>query len=131
MIFDVVAMPNIQDTLETSFIIQVDDLLKTAFLTAAIEVPLFYICGYRNVKDCIYFAAVNLVSNLLLNEFLAEVETENYWAVVIVCEIFVVILEFVLCRYWINADSKHLLKVLIFTNLVSFLSGVVYYVILG
>ena len=130
MIFDVVAIPSIQDTLESSYILQTDDLLKTAFLTAAIEVPLFYICGYRNIKDCIYFAAVNLVSNLLLNEFLAEIETENYWAVVIVCEIFVVILEFTLCRYWIKTDSKHLLKVLIFTNLVSFLSGVVYYILL-
>ena len=129
MIFDVVAMPNIQDTLETSFIIQADDLLKIAFLTAAIEVPLFYICGYRNVRDCIYFAAVNLVSNLLLNEFLAEAETENYWLVVTICEIFVVILEFILCKYWIKTDSKRLLKVLIFTNLVSFLSGVVYYVL--
>ena len=129
MIFDVVAMPSIQDTLETSFIIQADDLLKTAFLTAAIEVPLFYICGYRNVKDCIYFAAVNLVSNLLLNEFLAEIETENYWTIVVICEIFVVILEFILCKYWIKTDSKRLLKVLIFTNLVSFLSGVVYYVL--
>ena len=129
MIFDVVAMPSIQDTLETSFIIQADDLLKTAFLTAAIEVPLFYICGYRNVRDCIYFAAVNLVSNLLLNEFLAEIETENYWTIVVICEIFVVILEFILCKYWIKTDSKRLLKVLIFTNLVSFLSGVVYYVL--
>ena len=129
MIFDVVAMPSIQDSLETSYIIQADDLLKTAFLTAAIEVPLFYICGYRNVKDCIYFAAVNLVSNLLLNEFLAEVETENYWTVVVVCEVFVVILEFALCRYWIKTDSKRLLKVLIFTNLISFLSGVVYYIL--
>ena len=129
MIFDVVAMPSIQDSLETSYIIQTDDLLKTAFLTAAIEVPLFYICGYRNVKDCIYFAAVNLVSNLLLNEFLAEVETENYWTVVVVCEVFVVILEFALCRYWIKTDSKRLLKVLIFTNLISFLSGVVYYIL--
>lgn len=131
MIFDVVAMPNIQDTLETSYIIQADDLLTTAFLTVAIEVPLFYICGYRNIKDCIYFAAVNLISNLLLNEFLTEVETENYWAVVIVCEVFVVILEFILCRYWLETDSKRLLKVLIFTNLISFLSGVVYYIILG
>ena len=129
MIFDVVVMPSIQDTLETSFIIQVDDLLKTAFLTAAIEVPLFHICGYRSIKDCIYFAAINLVSNLLLNEFLAKVETENYWTIVAVCEIFVVILEFILCRYWIKTDSKRLLKVLIFTNLVSFLTGVVYYVL--
>ena len=130
MIFDVVVMPSMQETIESNYIIQADDLLRTAFLTAAIEVPLFYICGYKNFKDCIYFAAVNIVSNLLLNEFIAEIDLENYWTAVIVCEIFVVILEFALCSFWIKTDGKRLLKILIFTNLCSFLSGIVYYTLL-
>ena len=129
MIFDVVAMPSIQEALVSDHIIQANDFMQTAFLTMFIEVPLFYICGYRNIKDCTYFAAVNLVSNLLLNEFLTEVETESYLAVVLLCEVFVVILEFVLCGYWIKTDEKHLMKVLIFTNLISFLSGIVIYYI--
>ena len=127
MIFDVALMPNSLDILETVNITQADELLMIAFSTAAIEVTLFYLCGYRNIKDCIYFAFVNIVSNLLLNEFLHQVATDNIWAVVIVCEIFVVILEFALCSYWIETNQRRLLKVLIFTNLTSFLSGVIYY----
>ena len=127
MIFDVVAMPSIQEAFVPDYIIQSNDLLETALLTVVIEVPIFYICGYRNFKDCVYFAAVNIVSNLLLNEFISEIDSENYWTVAIICEVFVVILEFVLCSYWIKINKKRLLKVLIFTNLTSFLSGVVYY----
>ena len=129
MIFDVVVVPSIQEAFVSDSIIQANDFLQTAFLTMFIEVPLFYICGYRNIKDCIYFGAVNLVSNLLLNEFLTEVETENYVTVVLLCEVFVVILEFILCSYWIKTDKKHLMKVLIFTNLISFLSGIIIYYI--
>ena len=117
------------DILEVSNATQSDDLLQIAFITAAIEVSIFYLCGYRNIKDCIYFVAVNIISNLLLNEFLHQVNVYDIWVVVIICEIFVVILEFALCSYWIETDRKRLLKVLIFTNLISFLCGIIFYIL--
>ena len=43
------------------------DLLTLAIWTILIEVPLFYFCGYREKRQLLYFAGVNLVSNLLLN----------------------------------------------------------------
>ena len=129
MIFDVALIPNSIDILETSNATQSDDLLQIAFITAAIEVSIFYLCGYRNIKDCIYFVAVNIISNLLLNEFLHQVNVYDIWVVVIICEIFVVMLEFALCSYWIETDRKRLLKVLIFTNLTSFLCGIIFYIL--
>ena len=45
------------------------DLLTLAIWTILIEVPLFYFCGYREKRQLLYFAGVNLVSNLLLNGF--------------------------------------------------------------
>ena len=129
MIFDVALIPNSMDILEVSNATQSDDLLQIAFITAAIEVSIFYLCGYRNIKDCIYFVAVNIISNLLLNEFLHQVNVYDIWVVVIICEIFVVMLEFALCSYWIETDRKRLLKVLIFTNLISFLCGIIFYIL--
>lgn len=98
------------------------DLLEFAALTVLIEVPLFYLCGYRKGGDCLYFAAVNVVSNLLLNEFLSVTDATSYWRIILPCEVVVVLLEFVLCTYRFEARRK-LLGVLIFTNATSFLIG--------
>ena len=118
-----------QDIFDIGFFYQ-SDLLQFAFMTVLIEVPLFYICGYRKLKDCVYFAAVNIMTNLLLNEFLETVGYDNYWTIVCICEVFVVLLEFALCSYWLNTDNKKLFKVITFTNFVSFLAGVIYYIVL-
>ena len=128
MIFDAVIISEFTDIAENNFVF--DDLFTTAFCTVFIEVLLFYMCGYRNLKDCIYFSAVNIISNLLLNEFLSKIPNENYWSVVLACEVCVVLLEFALCSYWIESDRKRLFKVLVFTNCVSFLTGVIYYFII-
>ncbi len=100
-----------------------EDILIFALITAAIEVPIFFLCGYRRAKDLIYFAAVNVVSNLLLNDFLQGVETDL--PIIFAGEIFVVVLEFVLCSYWIKSARRKLLKVLILTNATSFFIGVI------
>ncbi|MBR1398017.1 MAG: hypothetical protein IJ563_10870 [Selenomonadaceae bacterium] len=118
-----------QDVLDIGFFYQ-SDLLQFAFMTVLIEVPLFYICGYRKLKDCVYFTAVNIMTNLLLNEFLGTIGYDNYWTIVCICEVFVVLLEFALCSYWLNTDNKKLFKVITFTNFVSFLAGVIYYIVL-
>lgn len=98
------------------------DLLEIAALTVLIEVPLFYLCGYRRLGDCLYFAAANIVSNMLLNEFLTATDAALYWRIILPCEVVVVLLEFVLCTYRFEA-RKRLLGVLIFTNATSFLIG--------
>ena len=44
-------------------------LLDAALATAAIETPIFWLCGYRRAAEWRWFFVVNIVSNLLLNEF--------------------------------------------------------------
>ena len=99
-----------------------EELTFYALATIFIEVPIFFLCGYRRRKDIIFFAAVNLISNFLLNEFLQT--TSLSWEIIFVGEIFVVILEFVLCSYWIKENHLKLIKVLVLTNLISFSTGI-------
>ena len=98
------------------------DLLTYALMTVLIEVPLFFLCDYRRVGDCFYFAGVNVITNLLLNEFLSTIDAELYWQVILPAEVIVVLLEFALCSYRF-ADGKKLFKTLCFTNATSFLIG--------
>ena len=127
MIFDVAIISEVQDLNNFENISRIDDLMKFAFWTVAVEVPIFYFCGYRKFEDYLYFAAVNVISNLLLNEFLMNIDFDNYMIIVLIGEVFVVILEFVLCWYVIKSDRQRLLKIIIFTNVVSFISGMIYY----
>ncbi|MBR3051127.1 MAG: hypothetical protein IKG61_06725 [Selenomonadaceae bacterium] len=123
MIFDVAVVPTpAQFFFGNDFALQAD-LLPPVLLTVLIEVPLFYLCGYRKFGDCLYFAAVNVISNLLLNEFLESTDAALYWQIILPCEIIVVILEFVLCSYRFVENRRKLLSVIIFTNAVSFLAG--------
>ncbi len=101
------------------------DLIIYAVETILIEVPIFFLCGYRRAKDLILFAAVNLISNLLLNDFLSNVDSQ--WLTICVGEIFVLALEFALCSYWIGGSRLKLLKTLTLTNAVSFFSGVLFF----
>ena len=99
-------------------------LFQFAALTVLIEVPLFYLCGWRKLSDCLYFAGVNVVTNLLLNEFL-ELTALPYSQIIIPCEVIVVLLEFVLCSYRFTENRRKLFGTLIFTNAVSFLAGII------
>ena len=104
------------------------ELLGNALLTVAIEVPLFYLLGYRRLYDCLYFAGVNIVSNLLLNECLQYVTDDTwYLCLLLLGECLVVALEFALCVYGIPTEGKKLFRTLLFTNLASFLAGIAYY----
>ena len=120
---DIAALPESQ--LWYIFVWYPPRLLVFAVLTVLIEVPLFYLCGYRKFGDCLYFATVNIVTNLLLNEFLMLTHTALDWQIILPCEITVVILEFVLCSYRFTENRKKLLAVITFTNTVSFLTGLV------
>lgn len=97
-------------------------LLEPALLTVLIEVPLFWLCGWRKFFDCAYFAGVNVVTNLLLNEFIAATDGALWWEIILPSEIFVVLSEFVLCGYRFDMTKK-LFVVLVFTNAASFFAG--------
>ena len=106
-------------------------LLDAALATAVIETPIFWLCGYRRAAEWLWFFVVNIVSNLLLNEFLAELPwTFPYAAAVLLGEIFVVFLEYALCGYAVREKSgKRLFRVLLLTNAVSFLAGVIFFLL--
>ncbi len=97
--------------------------LTVALLTVLIEVPLFFICGYRKPKELAGFAVVNIISNLLLNEFLEQDPFDWYWVAVVLGETAVILLEFCLCCYFIQDDRKKLFKVLVLVNLCSIALG--------
>jgi hypothetical protein len=98
-------------------------LITTALITVLIEVPLFYFCGYRKPKELAGFAVVNIISNLLLNEFLEQDPLDSYWLAVFLGEIAVILLEFCLCSYFIKSDRKKLFKTLVLVNVCSVLIG--------
>ena len=100
-----------------------DSLVAVALLTVLIEVPLFYFCGYRKPKELAGFAVVNIVSNLLLNEFLEQMPSGGFWMAVILGEIAVILLEFCLCCYFIKGDRKKLFKTLALVNVCSVVLG--------
>jgi hypothetical protein len=100
-----------------------DSLVAVGLLTVLIEVPLFYFCGYRKPKELAGFAVVNIVSNLLLNEFLEQMPSGGFWMAVILGEIAVILLEFCLCCYFIKGDRKKLFKTLALVNVCSVVLG--------
>ncbi|MBR1421046.1 MAG: hypothetical protein IJ575_08365 [Selenomonadaceae bacterium] len=97
-------------------------MLDIALLTAAIETPLFFLFGFKKFRYLIFFAGINIVSNLLLNGFLDQIDFE--WWILIVSEIFVVILEFSLCTYFIE-PSRKLFRTIVATNLASLILGLI------
>ena len=106
-------------------------LWDAALATAVIETPIFWLCGYRRSVENVWFFVVNIVSNLLLNEFIgATPRNFPYPCVVLLGEIFVVFLELALCGYAVREKGgKRLFRVLLLTNAVSFLAGVIYFLL--
>ncbi|MBP5200387.1 MAG: hypothetical protein J6Z82_07035 [Schwartzia sp.] len=105
-------------------------LWEAALATAVIETPLFWLCGYRRSAEAAWFFVVNLVSNLLLNEFLAGTPRAfPYPAAMLLGEIFVVLLEFALCGYMVRGKGAKLFRVLLLTNAISFLAGILYFIV--
>lgn len=100
-------------------------LLLPMSLTVAVEVPIFYLLGYRTIRFCAIFALVNCLSNILLNEFLEVCVFKNLWDCVVLCaEAMVVLLEYTLLCYVIPHAHGKLFKVLLCTNVVSYLIGI-------
>ena len=97
--------------------------MVAALLTVLIEVPLFYFCGYRKPKEVAGFAVVNIISILLLNEFLEQDPFAWYWMAVVLGEIAVILLEFCLCSYFIQGDRKKLFRTLVLVNVCSVVLG--------
>ena len=100
-------------------------LLFIAGLTAIIETPLFWLCGYRRPRQYMWFAAVNVISNILLNEYLSTLQDlETYNAAIVPAELLVAALEFFLCLYIVDGKYGRLLLTVLFTNACSYLFGI-------
>lgn len=100
------------------------ELLKVAFLTVGLELPVFYLCGYRRMTELAAFSGVNIISNLLLNETLPGItETDWYWMQLAIGEILVVLLEFFLMEYIILTEHERLFRYLLLTNCFSLVVG--------
>ena len=115
-------------------------LLYVALLTAAIETPLFYLWGYHHVRDCLCFALINIVSNILLNGYLLNISLHDrpvdayFFGIIGLTELVAVVLEIALCCCLIphahRASTKELSIVVLGTNLVSLLCGVIWFLLL-
>ena len=108
------------------------DFWGTALLTAVIETPLFYLLGYRKIRECMCFAFINIVSNLLLNEFLQSVRISSCWrGILLLSEFIVILLEFTLCSCMLPSalgfGGKKLFFSVVMTNASSFLYGLFFY----
>lgn len=101
-------------------------LLGAALFTAAIESTVFFLCGYRKPRQWLTFALINIVSNLLLNEFLrTQTEQPHFRELVAICEIAVYLLELALAHMLLSQNIRHLAKTLLLTNATSFGLGLV------
>ncbi len=99
-------------------------MLLPMLLTVLIEVPLFYACGFRGRRQLLWFASVNVMSNLLLNEFAVQCAyRSNYGMFAVCCEAMVICLEWMLCLCVFEADGRKLFKTLLLTNAASYLAG--------
>ena len=84
--------------------------------------------------DCLYFAGINIVSNVMLNNHLLSMpRPKSYaalWEVILAGEVCVVILEAVMCACIMKSVYKFRLRKLLFTmiitNATSFLLGLLW-----
>lgn len=99
------------------------ELLFFALLTAVIELPIFYWCGYRTRQQLAAFLVANIISNVLLNEALPVYSpTIGYWLILAAGELLVVLVEFYLMDY-VTTGGRRLLRTICITNAVSLLGG--------
>ena len=102
----------------------------TAILTALIETPLFYLSGYKKFSECLYFAGINIITNLMLNQYLDSVnfagDSLEFMIILFISEIIIIMLEFALCMCVNIKESRKLFITLTFTNSVSFITGLIY-----
>ena len=97
-------------------------LLIPAALTILIETPLFALCLSRRGRHVALFAGVNLVSNLLLNEWLGATEL-GYATAVVWGELTVLALEYALCAALMDLPRLRLVAALVLTNGSSLILG--------
>lgn len=101
-------------------------MLLPMLLTVLIETPIFFACGFRRPRQLLWFAAVNAMTNLLLNGFAVQCSYQsNRGAFALCCEAAVVCLEWMLCLCVFDADGRKLIKTLLLTNAASYLAGLV------
>ena len=120
-----------QNALLTALVFWQPTLLLAALATVVIETPLFWLLGYRRWRECLGFAGINIVSNLLLNESLSALPpAAHYPTALALGELLVLALEFALCRRMVRGSSARLFAVLVTTNATSLLCGFVMFAVL-
>ena len=107
-----------------------------AFFTVIIEVPLFWLSGYRNLTDCLSFACINVITNIMLNQRVAQIhfppDTFAFWALLILGEMCVAVLEAAMCSCAMKQTPglRRIFITMLFTNSASFAAGLFYVFIL-
>ncbi len=102
-------------------------MLRAAALTVAVETAFFLIIGYRDRLLLLYWAIVNLFTNLLLNLSLRlltmyGVRPDAVRLLVYPAEIAVVLIEWALLAMFLGR-SKRLPALVFISNLLSYLTG--------
>ena len=86
--------------------------------------------GYKNFSKCLYFAGINIITNLMLNQYLDSItfagDSPEFMIILFISEFIIIMLEFALCACVNIMTSRKLFLTLLFTNSVSFILGVIY-----
>lgn len=90
-------------------------------LTALIETGLFYVLGYRDRKTLVLIAAVNVLSNILLNLSFRYLSYERF---LVPGEILVVICEYLAYASYMKGSLK-LFLITLCANLLTFFIGLI------
>jgi hypothetical protein len=97
-------------------------------LTEIVEIAVALFLGYRRPREIIAVFLVNLVTNpslnyiLFLNDYYGVIQ--RGWAVILVSEIAVILIEWVLLVFALRDNPKSLLRLSFTMNICSYLVGV-------
>lgn len=101
------------------------EMINPALLTIIIEVPVFYLCGYRKLSQLVVFTLANFISNTLLNDALPAYKPElGYWLQLAAGELLVVAFEYALMLHIISEIKTKLLCSICLSNTVSLILGI-------
>ena len=91
-------------------------------ITLVIELIVLFVLKERDKRLFLILIAMNFITNPVMNIFLTFISPQYYYVVLFVCEVVVIVIES-LGYYLVIKDFKKALKISLFCNVMSFMTG--------
>jgi hypothetical protein len=107
----------------------IETFIAALSLAIAVEYVVFYAFGFRSIDNFLMIAAINLVTNPLMNYFILAMQSLNLFTLnllsVLFLELIVVVVEWRMLIYLTLGNAKRLLAISLVMNFCSFGCGLV------